>query len=93
MRGVSTLTGMMLPLLGMVQSMLHNRVRQAPISMEPGSITKCLLVRSVIRAICGTASPKKEIGPQKAVVVAVSKPVQSNRQLRVLCTLTPRLVA
>ena len=93
MSGVITLTGMMLPLVGMVQSRLHNKVRQAPINIEPGSITLCLLVRNVIREICGTANPKNEIGPQKAVVVAVSRPVQTNRQLRILCTLMPRLVA
>jgi len=46
-----------------------------------------------IDTICGTANPIKAIGPQKAVVIAVSIPVAINNRLRVSRTFTPRFSA
>lgn len=43
--------------------------------------------------MCGTAKPRKEIGPQKAVVIAVSNPVVISNMLRVRRMLTPKFSA
>ena len=52
-----------------------------------------MAVPSKRRAIWGTAKPTKAMGPQKAVEVAVSKPVVNNNKVRVRETLMPKLAA
>ena len=71
----------------------HSRAMTAPARMVAGTRRAWLLVPSDMRAMCGTTSPMKPMGPQKAVTTAVKMPVMSNRMLRVLETLTPRLRA
>ena len=83
MRGVITLMGNRVPSEGRVHSRLQSRVRQAPVSIQAGIRERWLLVPMVMRARWGTARPRKEMGPQKAVVVAVSSPVQQSSRLRV----------
>ena len=48
---------------------------------------------SISREICGTANPIKEIGPQKAVVVAVNIPVHKRMAIRARLIRMPRLAA
>ena len=48
---------------------------------------------SISREICGTANPIKEIGPQKAVVVAVNIPVHKRMAIRARLIRIPRLAA
>ena len=93
MSGVMTLMGIRLPLGGSVLHRLQSSARQPPVSMVAGISMRWLPVRMTMRAMCGTASPRKEMGPQKAVVVAVSRPVQQSNALRVRRILVPRLAA
>lgn len=92
-RGVITFMGMTLPPAGKVLNKLQSIARQAPISIEPGTRIRCVLIPNTIRVRCGTAKPRNEIGPQKAVVVAVSNPEDRSNPLRLLRTFTPRLAA
>ena len=50
-------------------------------------------MRSSRRATWGMAKPMNDTGPQKAVVMAVSKPVTMSSQLRTKRMLTPRFWA
>ena len=61
--------------------------------MVAGSRVRWLSVPSSSRVMCGTASPIKATGPQKAVVMAVRMPVTINSQLRVRTMLMPRFSA
>ena len=93
MSGVMTLMGMMLPSRGRVLNRLHINAKFAPMSMVAGIRTRWYEVPSDRRAKCGTANPMNEMGPQKAVVVAVSSPVTSNSICRTLPILMPRFSA
>ena len=88
--GVTAFSGSMLLLPGPTVSMLHSIAMQAPLRIVTG--TRCVWfdVPSSIRATWGTASPIKETGPQKAVIVAVRIPVHSNIEILALLTLMPR---
>lgn len=92
-RGVITFMGMMLPFEGVLHIRLQSSVMQAPMSIDPGSRVLCFPVRKTRRPMCGTAKPRNEIGPQKAVVVAVKSPVQISRHFLVSRMFTPRFVA
>ena len=72
---------------------MQTRARFAPISIVAGMSVLCQAVPSVSRAKCGTASPMKAIGPQKAVVVAVSRPVTSKSICLTLPILMPCFLA
>ena len=72
---------------------LHNRATAPPSNKVTGIRELWFEVPSIKRAICGTANPIKAIGPQKAVVIAVSIPVAINNRLRVSRTFTPRFSA
>lgn len=74
MTGVTAFSGMIPASPGRMQMKLQSRAMAPPVSMVTGSRELWLEVPSMRRAMCGTASPIKEIGPQKAVVVAVSNP-------------------
>ena len=71
MTGVTAFSGMIPASPGRMQMKLQSRAMAPPVSMVTGSRELWLEVPSMRRAMCGTASPIKEIGPQKAVVVAV----------------------
>ena len=61
-------------------------------SMVAGNSWRWFSVDGISRAICGTANPMKAIGPQNAVVTAVSKPVTTAASCaRVSCS--PRFSA
>lgn len=47
----------------------------APINAQAGSVSRWFVVWNSPRAICGTATPTKAIGPQKAVIPPTSSPV------------------
>ena len=82
MTGVTAFSGMIPASPGRMQMKLQSRAMAPPVSMVTGSRELWLEVPSMRRAMCGTASPIKEIGPQKAVVVAVSNPVATSSRLR-----------
>ena len=90
--GVMTLMGMT-DAEGMVEMRLHTNARQAPVRSVAGKSVRWLAVPSRRRAMWGTANPTKAIGPQKAVEVAVSRPVVKSNMVRVRLTLMPKLVA
>lgn len=90
MTGVTAFSGMIPASPGRMQMKLQSRAMAPPVSMVTGSRELWLEVPSMRRAMCGTASPIKEIGPQKAVVVAVSNPVATSSRLRVRRMLIPR---
>ena len=62
-------------------------------SMVTGSRRLWLLLRNNSRAMCGTESPIKATGPQYAVTVAVSNPVERSSRLRVIFMLMPKFSA
>ena len=65
----------------------------APASMVAGRSRLWLLVLSTNRAMWGTTSPMKLMGPQNAVTPAVRMPVMMSRELRVRLVLTPKFSA
>ena len=78
---------------GRVQRILQSKAIAEPQNIVAGRSIRWFSEPIIIRVMCGTASPMNAIGPQNAVVTAVSKPVDSNRSIRVRCTLMPRLPA
>ena len=93
MRGVTALSGKIPFPPGRTITMLHSNATQLPVSNVTGNNSLWLEEPSNNRAICGTANPIKEMGPQKAVAVAVRIPVQSRIKTRVRFTFMPRLAA
>ena len=91
--GVTALSGRMLLLPGITVSMLHNSATHEPDMIVAGKSIVWFDEPRTKRAICGTANPINEIGPQKAVAVAVSNPVQSRMIMRVRFTFTPIFAA
>ena len=91
--GVMALMGMVPTDVGSTLTSWHSKAVAAPASMVQGMSTLWLDEFSISRAMCGTTSPMKPIGPQKAVTVAVRMPDTSSRLLRVLRRFTPRLSA
>lgn len=92
MIGVTALSGRIVS-AGRMQSRLQSREMAAPVSMVVGRRTLWFSVPNSIRAICGVASPRKDTGPQKAVAIAVSNPVDNNNNVRTRVTLKPRFSA
>ena len=80
MIGVTALSGMMPLFPGNTQIRLHRRAMALPDSMVKGISRLWLELPVASRAMCGTASPMKETGPQNAVVTAVSSPVAKSSQ-------------
>ena len=76
-----------------MQMMLHSSAVAAPVSMVVGMRWLWFSVPSIRREMWGTVSPMNAIGPQNAVVTAVSRPVTRSRWLRVRVVLMPRLSA
>ena len=92
MTGVTALIGI-IPSDGKVLTILHKSNTAAPHSMVTGSRRLWLLLRNNNRAMCGTESPIKATGPQYAVTVAVSNPVERSSRLRVIFMLMPKFSA
>lgn len=78
---------------GRTDNMLQVAPTKAPIIIVAGRSMRWVSVLIIMRAMCGTASPIKDIGPQKAVAAAVSRPVARSRRLRVRLMFMPRLRA
>lgn len=80
---------------GITHNKAQVRVTIAPINMHPGTSQKLLEVLKSILHICGTMSPMKPIGPQKAVGTATNTPVTINmiprRRRRLYPTLSANL--
>lgn len=93
MSGVTALSGSMPSEPGRIVIILQISATQAPDNILKGNNVEWSDVPSIKRAMCGTASPIKETGPQNAVAVAVSSPVQSRINKRVRLILMPRLAA
>ena len=72
---------------------LHNRATSIPAVMVAGSSWRWSSVFIIMRAICGTASPMKAMGPQNAVADAVRSPVTNSSLLRSATVFTPRFSA
>ena len=93
MIGVTALSGMMPPPPGSTQNKLHAKATTAPIKTVEGNSMRWSDTGISRRAMCGTARPMNETGPQHAVTTAVNKPVMTKSQLRTRTTLTPRFLA
>ena len=91
--GVTALIGIMPLVPGNTLIMLHSNKTIAPHNMVTGSRVLWLLLRNSSRAMWGTDKPIKVMGPQKAVVVAVSSPVAKSNRFLVKEILTPRFSA
>lgn len=91
--GVTALMGMMPLSPGRILMIEHNSAMAEPHKAVAGSNTLWLDVPNRRRDICGTASPMNDIGPQNAVVTAVSMPVESKSMFRVCLMFTPRFSA
>ena len=93
MAGVMALSGIRPRSPGMELKRLHSSAITAPQRMVIGIRLRWLLDCSSIRAICGTARPMNDTGPQNAVIMATSKLVESSSQLRVRIMFIPRFSA
>ena len=67
---------------GRTDNMLQVAPTKAPIIIVAGRSMRWVSVLIIMRAMCGTASPIKDIGPQKAVTNAVSMPLRQRSRLR-----------
>lgn len=78
---------------GKTHKRLQNKAIATPVKRVKGN--SHLLSSELItkRTRCGTASPIKDIGPQKEVTLATSRPVTINKVLRKVCTFIPKLRA
>lgn len=90
--GVTALIGITV-FCGITQIRLHNIHITAPVSIVVGNSMVWSDVFVSIRAMCGTASPTNAIGPQKAVLAAVSMPVAVSSSRRVRLMSTPKFAA
>ena len=72
---------------------LQNKAKSMPMKAVAGisSLWSLLLKRK--RAMCGTAKPKKAIGPQNAVMSAVRKPEANMMSILLRLMFTPRFSA
>ena len=93
MRAVTELMGRLPSKEGRRAMRLQNKAKSMPIKAVAGmsSLWSLLLKRN--RAICGTARPKKAMGPQKAVMRAVRKPESKMISMLLRRMLTPRFSA
>ena len=72
---------------------LQNRAKSMPRKAVAGMSSLWSLLRNRNRAICGTAKPKKAMGPQNAVMMAVRKPETKMMSILLLRMFTPRFSA
>lgn len=78
---------------GITQIRLHSKQMAAPVSIVVGNSIVWSDVFVSNRAMCGTASPTNDMGPQKAVLAAVSMPVAVSNSSRVRLISTPKFTA
>ena len=71
MKAVTALIGRLPSKPGILATKLHNKLTTIPISITAGTKILWSLVLNINRVKCGIASPKKAIGPQYAVTIAV----------------------
>lgn len=91
--GVMAFRGIVPAEPGITLIRLHNNAMKAPVSIVTGNRDLWFDVPSNKRAICGTANPIKDIGPQYAVVIAVNNPAQSSNRKRTILIFTPKFRA
>lgn len=91
--GVTAFKGSKLLLKGMIVTKLQKSAIAEPKRIVAGSNNCRLDFFKVIRATCGTINPIKLIGPQKAVIVAIKKPVIRRIRTRIFFMLIPKLIA
>ena len=91
--GVTALRGMIPDSPGRMQMRLHSRAMALPANKVTGNKELWLDVPSINRAMCGTAKPINDTGPQNAVVTAVRIPVETNNKFLVRLMFTPRFSA
>ena len=91
--GVTALSGMMPDSPGKMQMRLQSKATALPVSKVTGSKELWFDVPNISRAMCGTANPMNDTGPQKAVVTAVRIPVETSSRLRVRLMFTPKFSA
>ena len=72
---------------------LQNKAKSMPRKAVAGMRSLWSLLRNRNLAICGTANPKKAIGPQNAVIKAVRKPETKMMSILLRLTFTPRFSA
>ena len=72
---------------------LQNRAKSMPRKAVAGMISLWSLLLNRNRAICGTAKPKKAMGPQNAVISAVRKPEAKMMSILLRLMFTPRFSA
>ena len=91
--GVTAFSGIMPDSPGRIQMRLQSKATALPVSKVTGRSELWFEVPIMRRAICGTANPINETGPQKAVVTAVRMPVEIRSRFRVLLIFTPKFSA
>ena len=72
---------------------LQNKAKSMPMKAVAGMSNLWLLLLKRKRAICGTAKPKKAMGPQNAVMRAVRKPEAKMISMLLRLMFTPRFSA
>ena len=72
---------------------LQNKAKSMPRKAVAGMSSLWSLLLKRKRAMCGTAKPKKAMGPQKAVIRAVRKPEARMMSILLRLMFTPRFSA
>ena len=92
-RGVMAFSGITPWLPGIMHMRLQNKATAEPIRIVVGMIIRWSSDLIIILAMCGTISPIKDMGPQKAVTIAVRSPVMTNKRFLITFMLIPRFSA
>ena len=91
--GVTAFRGIMPDSPGKMQMRLQSKAMALPANNVTGNKELWLEVPNINLAMCGTANPMNDTGPQKAVVTAVRIPVEMSNKFRVRLMFTPRFSA
>ena len=93
MRAVTELMGRLPSNEGRRAMRLQNKAKSMPRKAVAGMSSLWSLLLKRKRAICGTAKPKKAMGPQNAVMMAVRKPDTKMMSMLLRWIFTPRFSA
>ena len=93
MRAVTELIGRLPSNEGRRAMRLQNKAKSMPMKAVAGMSSLWSLLLKRKRAICGTAKPKKAMGPQNAVIRAVRKPEAKMMSILLRLMFTPRFSA
>ena len=93
MRAVTELMGRLPSKEGRRAMRLQNKARSMPMKAVAGMSSLWSLLLKRKRAMCGTAKPKKAMGPQNAVMRAVRKPEAKMMSILLRLMFTPRFSA